>query len=107
MNVGQAVVTPPTFDFHFMEDPINLPIDGILDLHTFLPREVDDLVDDYIQACLEVDILDVRIIHGKGTGALRNKVYSILRKHPGVQSFLQAPPEAGGWGAVIVRLKRG
>ena len=85
--------------------PIELPIDGVLDLHTFLPRELDDLLQDYIQGCLDSGIIDIRIIHGKGKGILRNRVYSILKRHPHVESFVQAPEEAGGWGAVLVRLK--
>jgi len=87
------------------EIPIELPIDGVLDLHTFLPRELDDLLHDYIQACLDSGIIDIRIIHGKGKGVLRDRVYSILKRHPRVERFVQAPEEAGGWGAVLVRLK--
>jgi DNA-nicking Smr family endonuclease len=89
-----------------MEDPIELPIDGVLDLHTFLPREINDLIDDYIEACLDAKILDIRIIHGKGKGILRNRVYALLEKHPQVESFAQTPLESGGWGAVLVRLKK-
>lgn len=88
------------------QEPLILPIDGVLDLHTFSPREVRDLLDDYLQACLEKDILDVRIIHGKGKGILRDRVRSILSKHRLVESWHEAPLEAGGWGATIVRLKR-
>ena len=89
-----------------MEDPVKLPIDGVLDLHTFLPREINDLIDDYIEACLDAKIVDIRIIHGKGKGILRNRVYALLDRHPQVASFGQAPLEAGGWGAVLVRLKK-
>ncbi|HQG46977.1 MAG TPA: Smr/MutS family protein, partial [bacterium] len=52
-------------------DPIPIPIEGALDLHTFAPREVKELVPEYLTACREQGILEVRIIHGKGTGALR------------------------------------
>ncbi len=89
-----------------MEDPIELPIDGVLDLHTFLPREINDLINDYIEACLDKGIFDIRIIHGKGKGILRNRVYALLERHPQVESFEQAPLESGGWGAVLVRLKK-
>ncbi len=87
------------------EPAVKIPIDGILDLHTFSPREIRDLIDDYIEECLEAGLSDIRIIHGKGKGILRDRVYSILKRHPMVESFVQAPLEAGGWGAVLVKLK--
>ena len=80
-------------------------IDGVLDLHTFRPEELGGLLPDYIEACLERGILDLRIIHGKGTGSLRKSVHSILRRHPAVASFTPADETAGGWGATLVRLK--
>jgi DNA-nicking Smr family endonuclease len=88
-----------------MDEPIQLPIDGVLDLHHFKPREVKDLVPDYLAACLERGILQVRIIHGKGIGQLRQTVHSILSKHPQVVSFTLDHPQYGGWGATIVHLK--
>jgi DNA-nicking Smr family endonuclease len=84
-----------------------MPIDGVLDLHTFKPSEVHELVRDYLAACLERDICQVRIIHGKGTGTLRETVHSILTKHPAVVSFSLDHPEYGGWGATIVQLRKG
>ncbi len=88
-----------------MDEPIELPIDGVLDLHTFKPREVKDLIPDYLAECQERGILQVRIIHGKGIGQLRQLVHSILEKHPSVISFTLDHPELGGWGATLVRLK--
>ena len=87
------------------EEPLEFPIDGVLDLHTFSPRDLPDLLDDYLAECLDHRILDVRIIHGKGKGILRDRVRSILKKHPLVESWSPAPLEAGDWGATVVRLR--
>jgi DNA-nicking Smr family endonuclease len=86
-------------------DPIQLPIDGVLDLHTFQPREVKDLVIDYLAECRARGILRVRIIHGKGIGNLRRTVQALLVKHPDVISFALAGEQLGGWGATIVHLR--
>ena len=85
--------------------PIHIPIDGILDLHTFQPKEIPDLLDDYLTACHEGGILQVRIIHGKGKGIQKARVRALLSRHPLVQDIKNAPEEAGGWGATLVVLK--
>lgn len=90
----------------FSDDPVEFPIDGILDLHTFSPKEVKSLVGDYIEACLDREIYQVRIIHGKGVGALRETVHSVLRKDKRVESF-KLDSGASSWGATLVNLKRG
>ena len=91
-----------------MEDSdkiVEVPIDGVLDLHLFQPKEVRSLIDDYIKLCLERGIYDIRIIHGKGKGVLRDITHSILRNNPLVFDFrLDSGPS--GWGATLVRLKK-
>jgi DNA-nicking Smr family endonuclease len=87
-----------------MEEVFELPIDGILDLHTFNPKEVKDLIPDYIRECQTRGILQLRIIHGKGTGALRRTVHAILGRSPEVMSFRLAGIESGSWGATLVDL---
>jgi len=88
------------------DEPIELPIDGTLDLHTFSPKEIKGLIPDYIDACLEKKIYQLRLIHGKGTGTLRQIVHSILEKHPAVLSYRHEGGSGGGWGATVVDLKR-
>ncbi len=86
-------------------DPLEFPITDELDLHTFRPEDVPDLLEDYFDACIEKGIYSVRIIHGKGKGFLKNRVRKLLKKMPLVDGYENAPPEAGGWGATIVKLK--
>lgn len=80
-----------------------LPIDGILDLHLFNPKEIKTLIPDYIEACLEQGITSLRIIHGKGTGTLRRTVHSLLDRDDRVQSYRLAN-DASSWGATLVEL---
>ena len=85
-------------------EPVQLPIDGVLDLHTFRPADIKGVVTDYLAECRARGILEVRIIHGKGIGQLRQTVHSILAKHPQVISFTLAGEAFGGSGATIVNL---
>jgi DNA-nicking Smr family endonuclease len=86
-------------------DPIELPITDVLDLHSFQPREVADLVRDYLDAARERGLQELRIVHGKGIGVQRETVRRILARDPRVEAFGDAPAEAGGWGATWVRLR--
>ncbi len=81
------------------DDPVELSIDGVLDLHTFSPKDVKDLVPEYIEECLRRGITELRIIHGKGTGTLKAIVHGLLEKNPRVASFKDAGMGGGGWGA--------
>lgn len=75
-----------------------------LDLHTFLPKECADVVEEYVRAAHEAGFATVRIIHGKGKGTLRRIVHAALTRHPAVRSFQIAEPQRGSWGATIVEL---
>ena len=86
-------------------EPVELPIDGVLDLHTFRPSDVKGVVQEYLAECQVRGIHQVRIVHGKGIGQLRLTVHSILTKHPDVASFSLAGEAYGGSGATIVHLR--
>ncbi len=87
------------------DEPVEIPINGELDLHTFAPRETAGVLDAYIDACLERGIHSLRVIHGKGTGTLRETVHALLRRDPRVLDFRLGDETGGGWGATRVRLK--
>lgn len=87
------------------DEPVSLPIDGTLDLHTFKPAEVKTLIPDYIEECLKNHIYHLRIIHGKGKGVLRRTVHSLLESNPHVNSYQLAGIDGGSWGATLVNLK--
>jgi len=87
-----------------IDEPIELPIDGELDLHTFAPGDVAAVVGDYLDACSERGILEVRIIHGKGIGALRRTVHTVLDRRDDVAAYRLAG-DRSGWGATLVTLR--
>ena len=76
-------------------EPVVVPIQDSIDLHSFVPKDIPSVVEEYIEQCCQAGIYEVRIIHGRGIGVQRNIVHSILEKHPKVLSFRDAPPEAG------------
>ena len=82
-----------------------LPIEDSIDLHTFSPKEAESLLEEYLYQCHAKGLKEVRIIHGRGTGVLRQLVRTFLGKNFLVEGFADAPPERGGWGATIVQLK--
>ena len=88
------------------EESVVLPIDGILDLHTFRPQEIGQLIPAYLAECHARGIREIRIIHGKGSGNLRRSVHAVLSRLDLVASFRSAGEEEGGWGATLVTLKK-
>ena len=87
-----------------MRPPLQVvPIEDSFDLHSFLPRDVASVVDEYLREAREAGFTAVRLIHGKGTGARRAEVRRLLAKRTDVAEFSDAPPERGGFGATIVR----
>jgi len=92
--------TDPPFD-----DPVAIPIEDHIDLHPFQPKEIASVVEEYLAECKEAGFSEVRLIHGKGKGVQRNSIRALLEKLPNIESFHDAPLEAGSWGATIVKLK--
>jgi DNA-nicking Smr family endonuclease len=86
-------------------EPVHLPIEDSLDLHAFAPKDVRPVVDEYLKEAAARGFHEVRLIHGRGIGAQRASVQSLLAGHPLVRRFFDAPPERGGWGATVVLLK--
>lgn len=87
------------------DSPVEYPIDGTLDLHHFAPKDTKDVVLEYIKVCVEKNIYQIRIVHGKGIGVKREIVRKILSGHPNVADFRSESGSGGGWGATIVDLK--
>jgi len=85
-------------------EPVRIPIEDFIDLHPFPPKDIPDVVRDYIEAAHAAGFREVRLIHGRGIGVQRERIRSLLSSHPLVVSFHDAPPERGGWGATEVSL---
>jgi len=86
------------------EDPVEIPIEGAIDLHTFAPRDVVSVVDDYLRAAHDAGFSEVRLIHGRGKGVQRAGIQRLLREHPLVERYWDAPESH--LGATVVRLLR-
>jgi len=84
---------------------VTIPIEDWIDLHTFSPKEIPSLLEEYLLECQKKGFKEVRIIHGKGKGVQRNIVLSFLEKSPLVDSYRIASEAQGGWGATLVYLK--
>jgi len=86
-------------------DPVSLPIEDSLDLHSFAPKDVRPVVAEYLKEATARCFREFRLIHCRGTGVQRASVQGLLAGHPLVERFFDAPPERGGWGATVVVLK--
>jgi dsDNA-specific endonuclease/ATPase MutS2 len=89
--------------FNPFPNPIRLEISDVFDLHTIAPRDVKRVVEEYLAEAYRSSYRSVRIIHGKGKGVQREMVRSILARTPFVADWTDAPPQAGGLGATLVR----
>ena len=87
-------------------EPVAIPLEDVLDLHSVPPRDSQAVVEEYLQECYRQNFVAIRIIHGRGIGAQREMVRKILERLDFVESFSDAPLEAGGWGATIVTLRK-
>jgi len=88
------------------EEPVEIPLTGELDLHTFAPRDIPSVVEEYGLSCADKGLPDLRLVHGRGRGVQRAAVRRVLAGMPQVASFEDAPALAGGWGATVVRLRK-
>jgi hypothetical protein len=110
---SRAVATPAVSDEQAddagpdQSAPVVLPIEDSLDLHSFPPRDIPKVVEDYLEQAHGVGFTEVRLIHGRGVGFQRERVRSVLEKHPLVVSYRDATPDRGGWGATIASLLQG
>jgi dsDNA-specific endonuclease/ATPase MutS2 len=89
------------------DEPVEMPIEDAIDLHTFAPRDVASVVEEYLYEAQARGFREVRVIHGRGKGVQRQVVRGVLSRHPAVASFGDAPATRGGWGATLVWLKEG
>jgi len=85
--------------------PVVLPITGELDLHTFRPQDLGELIPAYLGECAARGLQEVRIVHGKGMGTLRTTVHALLQRSPLVRSYRSGDEHTGGWGATLVTLR--
>lgn len=96
--MGDCTVSDP-------DEPIRIPVTDTFDLHSVPPRDVRGVVEAYLEEAHLLGFRYVRIIHGRGIGVQREIVRAVLARTPFVESFMDAPAEAGGWGATVATLK--
>jgi DNA-nicking Smr family endonuclease len=102
-NEGKIASDDPASPFG---EPVVLAPSDCLDLHPFQPRDIPSVVKEFLEQCCRAGFRQARLIHGKGKGVQRNIVHALLEKHPAVESFQDAPLEAGSWGATMVVFKK-
>ncbi len=86
------------------DDPVDIPIEDTLDLHSFSPKETKDVTLAYLTEARRVGLRQVRLIHGRGIGVQREVIRSLLSTLPWVSSFADADPSGGGWGATVAEI---
>jgi hypothetical protein len=105
-NVYDKAETCAALDpYNPFPESIQLEITDVFDLHTIAPRDVRLVVEEYLREAHRLGFRSVRLIHGKGRGVQRATVRAILARTPFVVDWTDAPPEAGGLGATIARLR--
>ena len=88
-----------------MDEPVRIPVTDVFDLHSIPPRDVKEAVEAYLEEAHKLGLIVLRIIHGRGIGVQREMVRTVLARTDFVDSFSDAPMEAGGWGATVVTLR--
>lgn len=88
------------------EEPVRIPVEDVFDLHSVPPRDVEPVVEAYLEEAQRIGLRHVRIVHGRGIGVQREAVRRVLGRTAFVENFEDAPAEAGGWGATIATLRR-
>ena len=82
--------------------PESIAVTDTLDLHGFFPEQIPEIMEAFLDNAIDLGLHRLRIIHGKGKSRLKFEVYQVLKKHPRISRFYDAPPESGGWGSTIV-----
>ncbi len=85
--------------------PEYIEVTDVLDLHGFFPEQIPEVMEEFLRHAQELGLVNLRVIHGKGKSKLKWAVHQVLKNHPQVLWFGDAPPGYGGWGATIIELK--